>query len=131
MSVQSKAAEQFARQLFKLSVVDGVVSPNQVSGVLEYVEAHKPANTVMVLNSYKRLIAAELGRSEAVIEHAGPISDTVQKSIAAALTTKFKRTITTVVESNPSLLAGIRVRVGDDIFESSVSSQLESLAENA
>ncbi|KAB2649010.1 MAG: F0F1 ATP synthase subunit delta [Verrucomicrobia bacterium] len=130
MSVQSKAAEQFARQLIKLSVVDGSVSPSQVAGVLEYVEAHKPANAVMVLNAYKRLVSAELSRSAAIIEHAGPISDAIQKSIAATLTAKFKRTITTTVKSNPDLLAGIRVRLGDDIFESSLSSQLTSLAEN-
>ena len=131
MSVQSKAAEQFARQLFKLSVVDGAVSPNQVTGVLQYVEAHKPSNVVLVLKAYKRLIAAELSRSAAVIEHAGPISESIQNAIGSALTAKLKRPITITVKANPQLLAGIRVKIGDDVFESSVASQLTSLAENA
>ena len=34
MAAHARKAQQFARQLFKLSVVDGVVSAERVSGVL-------------------------------------------------------------------------------------------------
>ncbi len=66
MSAHSKKAILLARQLFKMSLENGVVSPERVSGVLEYIEKHRPANPVMVLKAYRRLIATELARSEAV-----------------------------------------------------------------
>ena len=49
-------------------------------------------------------------------------------SIAAAMTRKYRRPVSAVAKANGSLLAGLRVRVGDDTYESSVAGQLASLA---
>jgi len=128
MATHHKQAQQLARRLFKLSVVDGLVSPELVAGVLEYVEKHRPANPAMVLKAYHRLIATELAKSRALVEHAGSLGDPVLRSIAAVMTQKYRRPITAVARPNPALIAGLRVRVGDDIYESSVASQLATLA---
>ena len=128
MAAHARKAQQFARQLFKLSVVDGVVSAERVSGVLEYIEKHRPANPVMVLKAYARFIAAELAKGEAVVEHAGAINATALSAIAAAMTKKYSRPVTALAKKNDSLLAGLRIRVGDDTYESSVAGQLATLA---
>lgn len=128
MASAQKQAQQLARQLFKLSIVDGNLSASQVAGVLEYIERHRPANTLAVLKSYQRLVTAEVARSQAIVEHAGPIGDTVLANIARGMTTKYGRNVTSVARRNDSLLAGLRVRVGDDVYESSVAGQLSSLA---
>ena len=128
MPSHAKKAQQFARQLFKMSVVNGAVSAERVSGVLEYVEKHRPANPVMVLKAYARYIAAELAKGEAVVEHAGAINDATLAAIAAAMTKKYGRPVTATAKANPALLAGLRVHVGDDIYESSVAGQLASLS---
>ena len=39
-----------------------------------------------------------------------------------------QRPVSAVAKPNPSLLAGLRVRVGDDVFENSVAGQLATLA---
>ena len=36
--------------------------------------------------------------------------------------------VTAIAKPNPALLAGLRVHVGDDVYESSVSGQLAALA---
>jgi F-type H+-transporting ATPase subunit delta len=128
MPSHAKKAQQFARQLFKMSVVDGVVSADRVSGVLSYVEKHRPANPVMVLKAYARYIATELAKGEAIVEHAGAINDATLAAIAAAMTKKYGRPVTATATSNPALLAGLRVHVGDDIYESSVAGQLAALS---
>ncbi len=128
MASHAKIAAQFARQLFSLSVVDGSVSPERVQGVLEYVEKHRPANPVMVLKAYHRLIAVELAKGQAVVEHAGAVSESVLASIAAAMTKKYGRAVAATATPSPALLAGLRIRVGDDVYESSVAGQLASLA---
>jgi F-type H+-transporting ATPase subunit delta len=111
-----------------MSVVDGVVSAERVGGVLEYVEIHKTANPVMVLKAYQRLIATELAKGVAVVEHAGAVNDSVLAAIAAAMTKKYGRKVTASREAQPSLLAGLRIRVGDDVYESSIAGQLAALA---
>ena len=128
MASGKKQIQLLARQFFKLSVVDGALSADRVSGVLAYVEKHRPAHTIAMLKVYSRLVAAEVARSRAVVEHAGSVQDSILATIAAAMTKKYSRPITSVAKRNDSLLAGLRVRVGDDVYESSVSGQLANLA---
>jgi F-type H+-transporting ATPase subunit delta len=128
MAAHSKKASQVARQLFKLSVVDGVVSADRVAGVLEYVEKNNVANPLIVLRAYRALIATELDKSRAIVEHAGALDAPTLESLARILSKKYGRTITATAKSNPDLLAGLRVSVGDDTYESSVAGQLAALS---
>ena len=128
MASGKKQIQLLARQFFKLSVVDGALSADRVSGVLAYVEKHRPAHTIAVLKVYSRLVAAEVARGRAVVEHAGLVQDSVLATISAAMMKKYSRPITSVAKRNDALLAGLRVRVGDDVYESSVSGQLANLA---
>jgi F-type H+-transporting ATPase subunit delta len=128
MTSHAKQAQQLARRLYKLSLVDGAVSAERVAGVIEYLEKHRPANPVMILRAYHRLIAAELARSQAVVEHAGAITQATLAAIAAAMTKKYGRAVTVTANPNPALLAGLRVQVSDDVYESSVAAQLSTLA---
>ncbi len=127
MASGKKQTQQLARQFFKLSVVDGVLSAERVSGVLEYIELHRPPQTLAVLKAYQRLVTAEFARGRAVVEHAGAITPAALESIGAAMSQKYRRPIAAVARPNPSLLAGLRVRVGDDTYESSVVAQLAAL----
>ncbi len=128
MATQAKIAEQLARQFFKLSVVDGAVSAAQVAGVLEYVDKHRPANPVMVLRADHRLVSAEIARGEAVVEHAGAVSDTMLSAIPVAKTRQYGRRVVATASPSAALHAGLRVRVGDDVYESSIAGQLAALA---
>jgi F-type H+-transporting ATPase subunit delta len=128
MSARGKQAQQFARQLLQLSVVDGVLSAERVEGVLAYVEAHPPADRLATLRAYRRLVAAELARGLAVVEHAGAVSEFTLHNIAAALSARYRRPIASVGRPDPSLVAGLRVRVGDDVYESSIAGHLADLA---
>jgi F-type H+-transporting ATPase subunit delta len=127
MASSAKAALKLARLLFNLSVVDGAVSAERVQGVLEYVEKHNPGEAVTILRAYRRLVAYELAKSVAVVEHAGSVDDAAVAAIAAAMTRKYSRKVAPSSKPNPSLLAGLRVQVGDDIYESSVAGQLAAL----
>lgn len=124
----NKKAQQLARQLFKLSLVDGRISAERVTGALGYLEKIQPAHPLAILKLYHRFIATELAKSQAVVGHAGAVSDSVLQTIAASMTKKYGRAITASTHANPKLLAGLRVRVGDDVYESSVSGQLGVLA---
>jgi len=129
MSVK-KNVQQAARQLYKLSFVDGRLTQEQVAGVLAYVEKTKPADSLALLKAYQRLIAAEVARNQAVVEHAGSVSPETLQSVASSLSKTYQRPITATARPNPALLAGLRVRVGDDVYENSLASQLSQLGSN-
>ena len=127
MASAQKQAQHLARQLFRVSLVNGEISPERVAGVLEYIEKHQVAHPHAVLNAYYRLVAAEVARGQAVVEHAGPVNPQTLQTIAANLSTRYGRKIASVAKRNDALLAGVRVRVGDDVYESSVAGQLAAL----
>lgn len=129
MASRRKSAA-LAHQLFDLSLEDGRISAERVSGVLAWVEKHRPPEATAVLRFYKRLVETEVARNRAVIEFAGNVSPEIFQEIAAAMTKRYGRPIEAVPVACPDLVAGVRVRVGCDIFENSLVGHLASLAPN-
>ena len=123
-----KQTKLLAKQLFKLSFVSGAVSTEQVGGVLGWIEKHQPRHPLTLLRSYHRLVAAELAKSRAQVEHAGPVSDDALRLIESTMTKKYQRPVAAVAQSNARLLAGLRVRVGSDLYESSVAGRLAAFS---
>jgi F-type H+-transporting ATPase subunit delta len=126
MSSQRKSAA-LARQLFGLTLEQGRLAPARVAAVLQWVEKNQPENPSAVLRAFKRLVEAEVTRSQVVIEYAGDVSPTVFAEITASMTSRYARPLEAVTVPRPELIAGLRVRVGCDIYENTVVSQLASL----
>jgi len=128
MATGKKYIQQSARNLFALSLQPDGLSAAHVSGVLAYLEKHRPAQTLPILKAYHRLVAAEVARGRALVEHAGPLADSVLQEIARTMSGRYGRPIVAEARRNDDLLAGLRVRVGDDLYEQSVASQLAALS---
>jgi F-type H+-transporting ATPase subunit delta len=131
MAAISAKVRAYVKQLVQLSLVDGQISAERVAGVLAYLEKNPPARPQAVLLAYHKLVAAELAKGEARVEHAGPVAPEALSAIAAALSRRYGRPVAATAKPNPALLAGLRVRIADDVYESSVAGQLASLAANA
>jgi F-type H+-transporting ATPase subunit delta len=127
----SKQSQQFARQLFRLSLSEGQVSAERVSAVLAHLASKPPRQPLLVLRQYQRLITTQLARNSASVEHGGAIDDAMLLSIEAAFSRRYQRPITASARPNPALIAGLRIRIGDDLYESSISSQLAALSASA
>ncbi|MDB4473741.1 F0F1 ATP synthase subunit delta [Opitutaceae bacterium] len=129
MADLTKSDLQLVKQLTALSLdADGVVDAEKVAGVLAYLEKHPPASPMGMLKAYHRRISIELAKFNAVVEHAGSISDTILGSISGALSQKYHRPIAATARQDDSLIAGLRVRIADDVYESTVAGQLDTLA---
>jgi len=124
----SRQSQQLARHLCRLSLADGAVSAERVDAVLAYLREHPPRQPLAVLKHYRRLIARELARSQALVEHAGAINAAILLAIETALSRRYRRPIAVAARPDPQLIAGLRIRVGDDVYESSVAGQLATLA---
>lgn len=123
----SKQSQQFARQLYRLSLENDQVAVERVGAVLAYLRDHPPREALAVLREYRRLVARQLARSHAVVEHAGAISDAILRGIADTLSRRYARPVTATAKIEPRLIAGLRIRIGDDLYESSIAGQLSTL----
>ena len=96
--------------------------------MLAYLSKHPPRQPLAVLRRYQRLVATQLAKNRALVEHAGPVEDSALRLIEAAFTRKYQRPVAADARPAPALIAGLRIRVGDDLYESSVASQLAALS---
>lgn len=119
--------KQFAKKLADLSLENGIVSSSKVEAVLEALRKNPPRKPKTVLKHYLYYIKHAINRSRAIIEYAGKIDETAVAAIQAQLTKTYNRPITTSSVENNSLIAGIRISIGDDIYDSSVAGRLANL----
>ena len=124
----NKQTKLLAKRLFRLSFAHGQLSAEQVAGVLGYIEKSAPRHPLTLLKLYHRAVATEFAKSRALVEHAGPVSDATLQLIGQAMTRKYQRPVTASGRPSPQLLAGLRIRVGSDLYESTVAGQLATLS---
>lgn len=82
----------------------------------------------LLLNAYRVGIRREEAKSRLIIEHAGPLSSQARDSIVSSMSAKAGRTLSVETRENPALIGGVRVRLGDDVFDASITGRLQSLA---
>ena len=75
------------------------------------------------------MVRAHLRRQIAVIESPVPLSDEETARVTHRLGTQLGVTLIPQVEVKPELLGGLRVRVGDTMFDATVASNLRNLRE--
>ena len=113
-----------ARELYGFSLVNGRLDANRVSEISERLVTEKPRAYLQTLSELSRLVRLELDRRHAVIESASPLDETSAASIADTLKSKFGSDITTEFRTTPSLLGGLRIKLGSDVWDGSVNSRL-------
>jgi len=122
-----KKTRRFARSLFKLSLEDGRVSESRVSEILAWVDQQRPRQATALLREYLRLITTEINRGIARVEHAGDLAPDSLHQISASFSQRYGRPIEATSTINPDLIAGLKIRIGCDVYENSIASQLAAL----
>jgi F-type H+-transporting ATPase subunit delta len=77
---------------------------------------------------FEQLKAQQENQVEARIDSAFPLSDEQLRAVVQRLEVRTKRKVKAQVEVTPELIGGVRVQIGDDVWDGSVRGQLESLA---
>ncbi|MEM7601865.1 MAG: F0F1 ATP synthase subunit delta [Verrucomicrobiota bacterium] len=125
----SKEAQRLGRQLFRSAMVNGRLDEDRVRSLSKAVLAKKPRGYVQILEALTNQVRLELNRRHAVIESAVALDAAVQQKVAADLTKDYGEGLTFEYRVNPELLGGMRVRVGNDVWDGSVKARLEQLVD--
>ncbi len=76
---------------------------------------------------FRELKNSQSGSFDAMIYSAFDISPTELPAVVKALETRFARKLNVTVKLEPDLIGGIRVVVGDEVFDASVKAHLEQM----
>lgn len=125
----SKEAKRFARELFQLSLTNGRLDAAKVAELSDQLIAGKPRGYVAILREYARLARLELERRHAVIESAIPLDEAHAASLRQDLSAKFGSDLTFEFRTNPELIGGLRIQVGSDVWDGTVSNRLHLLSQ--
>lgn len=107
----------------------GVVEENRVSAVCEYVDENIPEHAkIPLLREYSRVLKPLLKRGEVLVESSGRLSEQSLADIEKFVSEETgNRNLKLRETENKKLLGGIRITCGDDIWERSAASAIESL----
>lgn len=125
----SKEAARTARKLFKASLSGGALDLPTVQKVVGKLLDAKPRGYMGVLDAYWRLVRLNQEQNLARVESAEALDEATKTQVTADLKSKYGPQIETEFSVNPELIAGIRIRVGSDVWDGSVKNRLERLAE--
>jgi F-type H+-transporting ATPase subunit delta len=122
-----KEVRQIAREMLRASFTDGQLDRGRIASVVDSVLAKKPRNHLKILEYYKRLLRLEIEKRHARIETSIALERQIASQISLSLARRYGTDLTTEFAINPALLGGMRVRVGSDVWDSSVRNRLEKL----
>jgi len=125
----SREAGRASRQMLKLSFTTGKLDQQKVSRMVQTVLSEKPRHYAEVLKSYQRLVRLEVERRHVVVESAIALNPQVKDQVLTRLKARYGDDLTTEFRTNATLLGGLRIKVGDDVWDGSVRHRLNALQE--
>ena len=126
----SKQAQRDARQLFRSCHVNHLLDENRVRQAVTLLSTQKPRGYVEILSRLHRLVKLDLERRAARVESALPLPADLQNDVANNIKKIYGDGVNIVFGQNPALLGGLRIQVGSDLYDGSVQTKLNQLAQS-
>jgi F-type H+-transporting ATPase subunit delta len=123
----SKQARRDAKQLYRFCRVNGKLDEARVRQAVQQVIASKPRGYFAILSHFQRLVKLALASRTARVESAIPLAEPQQAAIRTNLARRYGDGLLFAFTQNPSLIGGLRVQVGSDVFDGSVQARLADL----
>jgi len=123
----NKETRQLSKELLRASFIDGRLDSGRISSLVKSLIEKKPRHYIQVLEAYKRLLRLEVEKRTATVETATELPPDSGAQIVANLKRKYGNELTARFVVNKDLLGGMRIRVGSDVWDSSVRNRLHRL----
>jgi F-type H+-transporting ATPase subunit delta len=123
----NKETRQLSKDLLRASFTDGQLDSGRISSLLKSLIEKKPRHYIQVLEAYQRLVRLEVEKRTATIETATELSPDAGQEMVNNLKRRYGNDLTARFVVNPELLGGMRIRVGSDVWDSSVRNRLHRL----
>ena len=123
----SKEVQAQARRLMRLCTgADGLMNEETVRLVADKITAEKPRNYLALLTAFTELVRLNQAAHTATITSAVPLTEAEQAAITARLHAR-QTGLTYNWQVDSSLIAGLTVKVGDNVTDASVRTRIEQL----
>jgi F-type H+-transporting ATPase subunit delta len=126
----SKQARRDARQLFRSCFVNGRLDDRRVRLTVTLLVEKKPRGYAEILSRLHRLVKLDLEQHAACVQSAVPLPADLQAQVAGRLNQIYGDGLSLSFKEDASLIGGLRIQVGSDLFDGSVKMRLEKLQQS-
>jgi F-type H+-transporting ATPase subunit delta len=122
-----KQLQREAKHLYRLCLVDGSLDEDRVRQVVRRVLESKQRGSLALLAHFRRLVKLDCARHAATVESVTPLPADLQTSVSSDLERVYGPKLSISFAENPTLIGGMRIKVGGDVYDSSVKARLAAL----
>lgn len=123
----SKDASRAASRIYNLCAPDGKLDEAKVRKAVARIAEAKPRDYRGILHAIYRLVRIDAESRESVVESAVELDSASKTRIETNLNQQYGGDLNFSYVTNPDLLGGTRIRVGNDVWDGSVKSRLDRL----
>ena len=124
-----KQVRREARQLLRLCRTDGSLDESRVRRVIKSILESKRRGHLALANQFEREVRLDQLKHTADVKSATPLSPELEASVRNNLVQRYGPALETTFKQDPELIGGMRIRVGDDVYDGSIQARLAALAE--
>jgi F-type H+-transporting ATPase subunit delta len=125
--IAKRQAKRKAKQLFRFCLVENELDENRVRQVVRHTISAGYRDCPAILAQFLRLVRLDRTAHSATIESATPLPADLQTAIERDLLRQYGPGLTTAFYDRPSLIGGVRILVGRDLYDGSVLARLSAL----
>tara|TARA_Y100000588_G_scaffold376016_2_gene453189 strand:- start:187 stop:579 length:393 start_codon:yes stop_codon:yes gene_type:complete len=126
----SRQAQREAKQLFRSCQVKGRMDADRVRQAVRLLVEKKPRGYVGILHHIQRLVKLDEDSRTARVESAVALDGAQQQSVRESLERMKSGEVRVEFAENADLIGGMRVKIGDDVFDGSVRTRLAGLRDS-
>ncbi len=126
----TKQARREAKELFRSCLINGLLDDGRVRQAVQKVIEVKPRGYVAILSHFQRLVKLDLDRRTAKVESAVSLDSDLQANIQAGLSRLYGAGLNISFAQNPTLIGGLRIKVGSDVYDGSIQARLAALEQS-
>ncbi|HYE33792.1 MAG TPA: F0F1 ATP synthase subunit delta [Methylomirabilota bacterium] len=123
----SKLTRREAKELFRAATVNGRMDDNKIRAAFQQLAEKKPRGYVAIMAHMQRLVKLDIAKRTATIESPVELTPETRKDLEAKLASSYGPNLILNYKLNPSLIGGLRIQVGSDVYDGSVRARLNAI----
>ena len=127
LALGTKLGDSSAKGTLVASLLGGKASQQTIAIVSALVRQPLGRRVGALLAHAASVVADQSGQTIATVTSAAPIAASQLDSLTKSLTKMYGRELRLNIEIDPSIIGGLRVQVGDDVIDGSISSRINDL----
>ncbi len=127
LALGSRLGDASAKGALVERLLSGRASAATTLIVASLVQQPRDRRVRQLLSRAMRIVAEQRGRVVAQVVSARPLRPTQLERLAAALSARYGSAVALNTVVDPTVLGGLRVQIGDDVIDASVSTRLHDL----